>query len=66
MHVPGEIIQVANMFDQRIFEDPAAPSAEPNIEFHIHAFLAPNGRPSDRQRDSPMRPNRIQPAVTRS
>ena len=46
MHAPGEISQVANMFDSRIFEE-GNPTAEPNIEFHIHAFLSPNSqRPS--------------------
>lgn len=44
MHSPGEISQVANMFDSRIFED-NSPNSEPNIEFHIHAFLSPNGVP---------------------
>jgi len=29
------------MFDSRIFED-GNNSHEPNIEFHIHAFLSPN------------------------
>lgn len=42
MHSPGEISQVANMFDSRIFEENST-TAEPNIEFHIHAFLSPNG-----------------------
>jgi hypothetical protein len=41
MHSPGEISQVANMFDPRIFEENHVTS-EPNIEFHIHAFLSPN------------------------
>jgi len=41
MHSPGEIAQVANMFDSRIFEDGNALTSEPNIEFHIHAFLSP-------------------------
>ena len=40
MHAPGEISQVANLFDSRIFEDPHL-NQEPNIEFHIHAFLNP-------------------------
>lgn len=42
MHSPGEISQVANMFDSRIFDDNAA-QTEPGFEFHIHAFLSPNG-----------------------
>ena len=42
MHAPGEIAQVANMFDPRIFEDTNPMQSEPNIEFHIHAFLSPN------------------------
>ena len=41
MHSPGEISQVANLFDSRIFEEPNF-NSEPNIEFHIHAFLNPN------------------------
>jgi len=41
MHSPGEISQVANMFDSRIFDDNAQ-NNDPNIEFHIHAFLSPN------------------------
>lgn len=41
MHSPGEISQVANLFDPRIFDEPNF-SAEPNIEFHIHAFLNPS------------------------
>ena len=53
MHSPGEISQVANMFDSRIFEENST-TAEPNIEFHIHAFLSPNGQqssgPTARQR----------------
>ena len=40
MHAPGEIAQVANLFDSRMFEDPHL-NQEPNIEFHIHAFLNP-------------------------
>jgi hypothetical protein len=47
MHSPGEISQVANMFDSRIFEENNT-STEPNIEFHIHAFLSPNGPASSR------------------
>ena len=43
MHSPGEIVQVANMFDPRIFDDGNGLSQDPNIEFHIHAFLSPNG-----------------------
>ena len=42
MHSPGEISQVANMFDPRIFDETNALNSEPNIEFHIHAFLSPN------------------------
>lgn len=38
MHSPGEISQVANHFDNRLFDD----TNESNIEFHIHAFLSPN------------------------
>jgi hypothetical protein len=30
------------MFDSRIFEENNM-TTEPNIEFHIHAFLSPNG-----------------------
>lgn len=41
MHTPGEISQVANLYDSRIFDEPNLVS-EPNIEFHIHAFLNPN------------------------
>lgn len=41
MHSPGEIAQVANLYDSRIFDEPNLVS-EPNIEFHIHAFLNPN------------------------
>lgn len=41
MHSPGEISQVANLYDSRIFDEPNLVS-EPNIEFHIHAFLNPN------------------------
>ena len=41
MHSPGEIAQVANLYDSRIFDEPNLTS-EPNIEFHIHAFLNPN------------------------
>jgi hypothetical protein len=40
MHSPGEITQVANLYDSRIFDEPNLVS-EPNIEFHIHAFLNP-------------------------
>lgn len=43
MHSPGEISQVASLYDTRIFDEPSAGS-EPNIEFHIHAFLNPQGR----------------------
>lgn len=32
------------MFDSRIFEDNTG-NNEPNIEFHIHAFLSPNNGP---------------------
>jgi hypothetical protein len=42
MHSPGEISQVANMFDPRIFDEQNSLVTEPNIEFHIHAFLSPN------------------------
>lgn len=41
MHTPGEITQVASLYDARIFDEPNYGS-EPNIEFHIHAFLNPN------------------------
>ena len=37
MHSPGEISQIANIFDNRMFEE----GGEQNIEFHIHAFLSP-------------------------
>jgi hypothetical protein len=46
MHSPGEISQVANLFDSRIFEEPNF-NSEPNIEFHIHAFLNPNQAPQN-------------------
>ena len=49
MHSPGEIAQVASLYDSRIFEEPSA-SSEPNIEFHIHAFLNPN---SNRRQEPP-------------
>ena len=32
------------MFDSRIFDDSTAITSEPNIEFHIHAFLSPNSQ----------------------
>jgi hypothetical protein len=38
MHSPGEISQIANIFDNRMFEEG---NNESNIEFHIHAFLTP-------------------------
>ena len=41
MHSPGEVAQVASLYDSRIFDEPNYGS-EPNIEFHIHAFLNPN------------------------
>ena len=37
MYSPGEISQVANLFDNRLFDD----QSENNIEFHIHAYLSP-------------------------
>jgi hypothetical protein len=37
MHTPGEIFHVANMFDNRLFDE----NTENNIEFHIHAYLSP-------------------------
>jgi hypothetical protein len=40
MHSPGEISQVASLYDSRIFDEPSQ-AGEPNIEFHIHAFLNP-------------------------
>jgi hypothetical protein len=40
MHTPGEISQIANIFDNRMFEEG---NSEQNIEFHIHAFLTPQG-----------------------
>ena len=40
MHSPGEISQVASLYDSRIFDEPSQ-GGEPNIEFHIHAFLNP-------------------------
>jgi len=50
MHSPGEIQQVANMFDTRIFDDGNTTQNEPNIEFHIHAFLSPNS-PNNRSQE---------------
>lgn len=41
MHTPGEISQIANIFDNRMFEEGA--NNDSNIEFHIHAFLSPQG-----------------------
>jgi len=38
MHSPGEVSQIANIFDNRMFEEG---NNESNIEFHIHAFLTP-------------------------
>jgi hypothetical protein len=38
MHSPGEISQIANIFDQRMFDEGGS---DQNIEFHIHAFLSP-------------------------
>eukprot|EP00347_Sterkiella_histriomuscorum_P000368 403376132 len=37
MHSPGDISSVANIFDNRLFEE----QQDQNIEFHIHAFLSP-------------------------
>jgi hypothetical protein len=37
MYSPGDISSVANMFDNRMFDD----GNDSNIEFHIHAFLSP-------------------------
>ena len=38
MHSPGEISSVANIFDNRLFDE----NPDSNIEFHIHAFLTPS------------------------
>jgi hypothetical protein len=38
MYSPGEISQIANIFDNRMFDEG---NGESNIEFHIHAFLSP-------------------------
>jgi hypothetical protein len=43
------------MFDSRIFEDNSA-SNDPNIEFHIHAFLSPNA-PSPVAENAPAETN---------
>ncbi|CDW74693.1 UNKNOWN [Stylonychia lemnae] len=45
MHSPGEILSVANIFDNRIFDD----NSDSNIEFHIHAFLSPQQQQQQHQ-----------------
>ena len=64
MHSPGEITQVANLYDSRIFDEPNLVS-EPNIEFHIHAFLNPannRARPEAAQNAQNVRANVAGPA----
>lgn len=40
------------MFDPRIFDEGNAMQSEPNIEFHIHAFLSPNAQRPPQQNQS--------------
>jgi hypothetical protein len=52
MHSPGEVAQVANMFDPSIFEDFSLMESEPNIEFHIHAFFVSNREQLNRRQQT--------------